>query len=193
MKEPSLKVIISECRQNNRRYQEVLYRRYFDQYFGVCRKMVHNDDDALDILNQGFLKVFTKLDQYDGAGSFEGWMYRVIYFTALDFLRKQKAQHGDCSDSDEMFNTPYDAQIDQNLLLEDLMHTIYKLPKATRVVFELFAIEGHTHVEIAKNIGISVGTSKWHLNQARKFLRKALHHDYELYLQQLPQSKQKTA
>ena len=131
-----------------------------------------NRDDALDILNQGFLKVFHNLHTYDRKYELGGWIYRIVQYTAIDHVRKhlRKDRQMPKEVLDEQIEV--EAGMIEKLYAEDLLQLIHKLPLTTKVVFNLFAIEGFSHKDIAKELSMSVGTSKWHVNNARKRLKE---------------------
>lgn len=186
-----LKKLVDGCLKNNRRSQEKLYKLFFNDMYQLCFKILKDEEDAADALNQGFLKVFTKLDSYGNQGSLNAWIYKIVYYTTLDYLRARKKRFEELSD--EAFDTAFDAQIDCALQLEDIKSEIENLPKATRTVFELYAIEGYKHHEIAQRLNISVGTSKWHLSKAREVLREALQHDYQEFMKTMSNQNLKIA
>lgn len=186
-----LKKLVDGCLKNNRRSQEKLYKYFFDDMFRPCYKMLRNEDDALDALNQGFLKVFVKLEHYSGQGTLNGWIYKIVYFTTLDYISSRKKRFEELGD--EAMSSVFDAQIDNALQLEDIKTEIENLPKATKVVFELYAIEGYTHAEIAERLGISTGTSKWHLSKAREYLKAALINDYKEFMGEFSSQNLKSA
>lgn len=175
-----LKKLVNGCLKNNRRSQEKLYKLFFDDMFQLCFKILKDEDEASDVLNQGFLKVFTKLESYNHQGSLNAWIYKIVYYTTLDYIKARKKKFEELGD--EAMDTAFDAQIDCALQLEDIKSEIENLPKATRAVFELYAIEGYKHEEIAQQLNISAGTSKWHLSKAREVLREALQHDYQEFM-----------
>ncbi len=168
--------LVKGCIRNERRFQELLYRRYFDKMFAMCRKHVTNEDEAFSILNNGFLRVFTKLDLYGFKGSLEGWIRRIIYHAMIEYLRDRNKYMQFI-----VLDEPQDRQDRQHGALqqmyhEDIVKLIDKVPATSRRVFELYAIEGYTHREIGEMLGISENTSKWHLANARTVLRKAVQH-----------------
>ena len=131
-----------------------------------------NRDDALAVLNQGFLKVFHNLESYNNKYDFGGWIYRIVQYTAIDHVRKHLRK------SKQMPTQELDVEIEiastviEKMYAEDLMELMHKLPFTSKVVFNLFAIEGYSHAYIAKELGMSIGTSKWHVNNARKRLKE---------------------
>ena len=179
------------CLKNSRRSQEALYKYFFDDMFRLCYKMLRNEEEALEALNQGFLKVFTKLTHYSGQGTLNGWVYKIVYYTTLDYINSNRRRFEELGE--EALGTLFEAQIDNALYLEDIKTEVANLPKATRTVFELYAIEGYKHDEIAQRLQISVGTSKWHLSKAREYLKAALIHDYQEFMGEFSNQSLKTA
>jgi RNA polymerase sigma factor (sigma-70 family) len=166
--------LIDGCIKNDRKMQKALYDTYFDTMFGMCLKHTKDKDEALEVLNEGFFKIFTKLNTFSGLGSFEGWMRRVIYHCIMDhFNSKNKniqfLEIENIQESNNSFNTGY-----HNLVYDDLERLIEEVPQASRQVFVNYVIEGFNHKEIAEKHNISEGTSKWHLSNAREILRKKI-------------------
>ncbi len=166
--------LISRCMANERAAQEEFYKKYYGKLMALCMRYLKNEDDAMDALNTGFLKIFRNLDKYQSQGSFEGWMYHIMRNTILDFIRSQ-VKYRDMANIETIeyeFSIPASAV--QELYAKDLLKLLDELPESTRTVFNLFAIEGCKHEEIAKLLGISEGTSKWHVAEARKRLQKRI-------------------
>lgn len=164
--------ILKGCKNGNTRAQEELYRLVAPRMFGVCLRYATNEDDAKDILQDGFIKVFQKISQFEGKGSLEGWIRKIIVNTALERLR---TQHVSIS-LDEKTVLKNDLYYDENVLdtlgAEDLLSLIQGLTPKYRMVFNLYAIEGYSHKEIAEIMGISEGTSKSDLSRARVVLQE---------------------
>ena len=161
--------LIRGCVRNDRRCQEQLYRKYLPMMMGLCLRFTNDREEASDILNQGFLRVFQKLHTFGFKGSLEGWIRKLIYHAAADhFKKRSRYTEFLILDGKEV---PREATALQNCYLDDLLTLVEKLPPATRQVFKLYAIEGYSHPEIAEKIQISVGTSKWHLSEARNRLK----------------------
>jgi RNA polymerase sigma-70 factor (ECF subfamily) len=161
--------LIEGCLQNDRFYQERLYRKYAPTMLRMCYRHTKDQHEALEIVNNGFLKVFLKLDSYSNAGSFEGWIRKIVFRSLSDFFRsKNRSIHFlELDDRDsEKTGTVLD-----DLYLEDLLGIIELLPDLSRKVFSLYAIEGFTHKEIAEMLNMKEGTSKWYLSEARKQLK----------------------
>ena len=169
-------ILVDGCVKNDRFYQEILYRKYFDSMMRMCMRYTQDRDIAMEIINNGFLRVFKKIGLYSFTGSLEGWIRRLVFHSLSDYFKKKnKAVH---FLSVEDWDSPVQQSALSNLYLEDLLQMVENLPDASRRVFHLYAIEGYTHVEIADMINISVGTSKWHLSTARKKLKKMINNLY---------------
>ncbi len=139
----------------------------------MCMKYARDEDKALQILNDGFLKVFLKINTFRGEGSFEGWIRRLVYHTMADYYKKEKTYIRFMQ-----FELTDDRHTDTNaqdkLEFDDLVRLLDYLPDRSAEVFRLFAIEGYSHEEIGEKMSISAGTSKWHLSHARERLRLML-------------------
>lgn len=168
-----LKDIIKGCLAGNRRDQELLYRRHASRLYAVCLQYSGNDEEARDILQEGFIKIYENLVHYKHEGSFEGWMRRIIVNTALEKFRNRNTLYRvddieTITESEaELFSDDY-----PGLEATDLLNIIRELPPKYRVIFNLFAIEGYSHREISKMINISEGTSKSNLSRARVILQR---------------------
>ncbi len=129
---------------------------------------------AKDILQESFLKVFDKISTYKGNGVLNGWIRKIIVHTAIDYLRKNKNELQWTELSEEFDNELVDHSLSENLDLQSVLMRLNELPNGARVIFNLYAIEGYTHREIAKQLDISEGTSKSQFNRARMLLQKML-------------------
>jgi len=168
-----IKNIISGCLKGNRRDQELLYRRHAARLYAVCLQYSGNDEEARDILQEGFIKIFENLVNYKHEGSFEGWIRRIIVNTALEKYRSKHLLHR-VDDIDQIPEPEADPDNEDYAGLQavDLMTIIRELPPKYRMVFNLFAIEGYSHKEIGKMMNISEGTSKSNLSRARVILQR---------------------
>ena len=168
--------LINGCMDNDRAAQKAVYKALFDQMYRVCYRFLDNQQDVEEVVNQGFLKVFVNIRSYRGSGAFEGWVRRIMVRQALDFLksqRKYKETQSQSYDGNEVAaSVPNDAFA--NLGMHELLALVHELPPMTRAVFNLFAMEGYPHKDIATELGITANTSRWHLNAARKQLQQAL-------------------
>lgn len=160
--------------QNDRKAQKLLYDRLSPKMFGVCRRYIKNEQDAEDVMINGFFKVFTKINQFGGSGNFEGWIRRIMVNECLMFLRKYNMNLS-VELNEEMASSGIEA--DNSIREEDIMKLLDLLPIGYRTVFNLYAIEGFSHKEIAEKLEISVNTSKSQLIKARKRLQQLLNQD----------------
>ncbi len=163
--------IIKGCVSGKRKDQEKLYKLFSRKLFAVSLIYTKDYSAAEDILQEGFIKIFTNIKQYKNKGSFEGWMRRIIVNTALEKFRKQS--HLFTVSEIEEINEEFSYQdIVSEISAKDLIKLIQELTPQYRVVFSLYAIEGYSHKEIAKKLKISPGTSKSNLSRARKILQE---------------------
>jgi len=175
------KSLIKKAISKNREAQKQLFEQYSPKMLGVCRQYVKDLHHAEDLLLQGFLKVFTNLHKFKHEGSFEGWIRRIMVNTCISYLRKKNRI--DLSDEDYVFNDSATESL-ESTTVEDIQKLIDQLPEGYKMVFNLFAIEGYKHSEIAQQLNISESTSKSQLFKARKMLQenyikmnKAVHED----------------
>ncbi|MFB1041169.1 MAG: RNA polymerase sigma factor [Polaribacter sp.] len=163
------KLLIQKAIDNSREAQQHLFTKHSPKMLGICRQYVKDLQHAEDLLLSGFLKVFTNLSQFKHEGSFEGWIRRIMVNTCISHLRKKNLVV--LADDDFIFN---DAATDslENTSVEDIQNLIDKLPEGYKIVFNLFAIEGFKHSEIAVKLGVSESTSKTQLFRARKLLQE---------------------
>lgn len=170
---PDIRNIIKGCLAGNRRDQELLYRRHAAKLYAVCLQYSGNDDEARDILQEGYIKIFENLITYKNEGSFEGWMRRIIVNTALEKYRsKHNLYRVDDIDLIQEPDAAPETEDYAGLEAVDLLDIIRELPPKYRMVFNLFAIEGYSHKEISQMTKISEGTSKSNLSRARIILQK---------------------
>ncbi len=169
--------IVAGCCRNDRRCQEALFRRFFPTMLAVCLRHTPDRQKATEIVNNGFLKVFKKIDSFRAEGSLEGWVRRIVVHSISDYFRIKVTAH-------EWLENNYNGQLSlppsvmSELYAEDIIQLTEQLPPATRKVFQQFVLEGWSHEEIAKSADISVGTSKWHLSNARKMLQHLIQKNY---------------
>ncbi|NOX87089.1 MAG: sigma-70 family RNA polymerase sigma factor [Chlorobi bacterium] len=166
--------IIDGCRRGKHRAQKALYDRYHPVLMGICLRFAKSNAEAEDILLMGLTRIYDKISDYNGSGSFEGWMKRIMINVAIDNYRKNLKHyfHEDFNDlSADATGVDY---IPDNFSVGDIIRTIQELPDGYRIVFNLYAIEGYSHKEIAEKLNISESTSKTQLMKARKKLRQKL-------------------
>lgn len=161
------------CKTGNRQAQERLYRVMASKMLGVCMRYANSTFEAEDMLQTGFVKVFTSMGSYRGEGSFEGWIRRIIVNTAVETYRKNRRK-GQPVDIDNAYHdVQYTFSMD-TLECEDLLRIIRELPDGYRIVFNMYALEGYSHKEIAEALNISEGASKSQLSRARTWLKTRL-------------------
>lgn len=177
--ENELKNIVHGCVKNQRKEQQLLYKKFYGKMLVICLRYTKNMDQAKDILQDAFIKVFGKIEQYNHKGSLEGWIKRIVVNTAIDYFRKSKKDFI-LLGSDELLGNIADSESEDDdsavydYSPEDIMEAMHKLSNAYRVVFNLYVYENLQHKEIAKKLGISEGTSKSNYSKAKKNLKKIL-------------------
>ncbi|MVM39525.1 sigma-70 family RNA polymerase sigma factor [Spirosoma sp. HMF3257] len=179
---PALTDILAGCLRNHRKSQELLYRQFYGYAMSVCLRYAPTREGALEVLNDGFLKVFTRLDQYDSSQPFKGWLRRILINAAIDHYRQEVRHQHDDVEKAEQVAVSGTADAFSQLSHEELLGFVQRLSPAYRLVFNLYVMEGFTHEEIAGQLGISVGASKSNLARARENLRQLLKHiNYDEY------------
>lgn len=165
--------IVKGCLSGSRRDQELLYRRYSPKFYGVSLQYSGDTDEARDILQESFIKIYENLGKFNFEGSFEGWMRRIVVNTALERYRNRfyLTRVDDISQGEEPVAVP-DTEDFAGLEAYDLLNMIMTLPPKYRMVFNLYAIEGYSHKEIGEMLRISEGTSKSNLSRARNILQR---------------------
>ena len=161
--------IIDLAVANNRQAQQRLYSKFSPKMLSVCRQYIKDIHKAEDVMITAFMKVFTHLESFSHSGSFEGWIRRIMVNECISFLRVQKRVH--YTEEEYFFEESSDA-INEKFSIEQIQNLIDNLPDGYRMVFNLYAIEGYKHQEIANMLGISEGTSKSQLSHARKILQQ---------------------
>jgi len=176
-----LKIIVEGCVKGKRKYQKKLFELFYGKMMGVCLRYAKNSDEAKDMVQNGFIKVFAKLNVYNFSGSLEGWIRRIMVNTAIDQIRKNKKDPFSIDDDARFKNLeediPFDteeAQKEIKIKAEKAIKAIRELSPAYQTVFNLYVIEGYTHKEIAEYLNISEGTSKSNLAKAKQKLRTLL-------------------
>jgi len=166
--------LIKGCIRNDRRVQEVLYRQYCSSMLALCRSYAKNEEDATEILQDGFLKIFQQISRYDSnKASIYTWMRTIMVRSAIDFLRKQNKKQVAIEWKEE-HDPVIDAEALERVSAQQILYLMQLLPETTRAVFNLYITEGYNHREIGELLKISEGTSKWHLSEARKNLINSL-------------------
>ncbi|MBL7712414.1 MAG: sigma-70 family RNA polymerase sigma factor [Chitinophagaceae bacterium] len=169
-----LQLIIASCARNERSGQEKLYKMFQSRMMSVAIRYAQDRSSAEDIVNMGFLKCFQKIEKYNFQGSFEGWLRKIVLRTALDMLRMNEKYN------DKVVFVEKEEFIERDhgdrMYYDQLLQLIETLPKTTKIVFNLSVMEGLQHKEIAELLGMSEGTSKWHLSEGRRILKEKIEH-----------------
>jgi RNA polymerase sigma factor (sigma-70 family) len=174
--EDDIQGLIRGCLGNDRRSQEELYKRYYPAMMALCLRYVRQPGDATVVLNDAFLKVFRQLTRYDKTkGELYTWMRKILINTALDSLRKQKVLRGHEMPMTAGEEPGIENEAISKLNSDTLLGLILQLPVTTRLVFNLYTVDGFSHREIAGMLGMSEGTSRWHLSDARRQLKLIIH------------------
>ncbi len=165
--------LIEACKQGNRKAQELIYQKFSPSMYSIALRYVVGSADAQDVIIQGFTKAFSSIQQFKNDGQFSGWLRKIVVNQALMHLRKKKV---DFSISESLLKkVPLsNSYIEDQISADELIQIIQSLPSGYRTVFNLYAIEGYSHKEIAEKLGISEGTSKSQLSKARKVLQNVI-------------------
>ncbi len=163
--------LANKCIEGDQRAQRKLFEMYAPKMMGVCLRYMKDHAQAEDVLQDGFVKVFTKLEKYSGDGSLEGWVRRIMVNTALDQLRKTNKFQANVSMDDVSYKVESGDDALASLIEEDLLKLIQEMPTGYKTVFNMFAIEGFSHKEIGEKLGVSENTSKSQYSRAKAYLR----------------------
>lgn len=162
--------LIKGCMEGNRRMQEELYSRFSSRMYAVCLRYAGNAEEAEDILQEGFIKIFKKLDSFRSEGSFEGWVRRIFVNTAIEHFRRKRYLMPVTEKEENTLEGKYNSVLD-DLGAKDILALVQELSPGYRTVFNMYVVEGYTHKEIADMLGISEGTSKSQLSRAKVILQ----------------------
>ncbi|GAB4374956.1 MAG: sigma-70 family RNA polymerase sigma factor [Salibacteraceae bacterium] len=172
--------LIEGCKSGSKIAQEEVFKKLYGRLKAVCMRYAESEEEAKDIVQNGFVKVFSSIEKYKGEGSFEGWIKRIVINTAIDNYRRKKVKPvvvdtelanrkgGELEDEQE------DESVYEKVPVSAVIDAIQQLSPAYQMVFNLYVMEGYNHNEIAEMLNISVGTSKSNLSKARQNLRKIL-------------------
>lgn len=169
----SLDSLLEGCRRRKPKVQRELYERYAPLFLGISSRYIKDRGEAEEVMIGAFTKIFQKVDQFGDQGSFEGWMKRIVVNESLMYVRKNKSLylHVDLEMAEREPNYSY---LENELEAQDLRKVIDLLPDGYKMVFNLYAIEGYSHKEIAEQLGVSINTSKSQLSRARSWLKNQL-------------------
>jgi RNA polymerase sigma factor (sigma-70 family) len=169
--------ILEGCKNQNNTSQQIVYNSYYGLLLNIGMRYFNEINDAKLMVNESFFKIFTKIDSYNNQIAFEAWISRIMINTCIDNWRKTKK----IKINEITVETHYDDQISQSYSISSqkiehdfLISLLDKVPEVSRKVFLLFAIEGYSHKEIGSLLNINEGTSKWHVNNARKILKELI-------------------
>lgn len=173
MTDSHLQELLAKCRKFDSVSQQKVYRHFYNYCMTICYRYAQNTEEAREIMNDGFVKVFTKLDKYTQGTSFKAWMSRIMVNTAIDHYRRKQSrpQTIDIIHASHLQSSP---DVVQRMTAKELMDLVQKLPPSYRIAFNLHVVEGYTHPQIAEKLGISEGTSKSNLAKARLKLQTML-------------------
>jgi RNA polymerase sigma factor (sigma-70 family) len=163
--------ILEGCRHNNRKSQEELYNKYSGLFLGICMRYMKHRGEAEDAMMEGFMKIYKTIPTFNLTGTFEGWMKRIIVFTAIDRYRKLSSMHLDELKTEDL---SIDEDIIDNISVGDILKLMDELPERQRIITNLYAIEGYSHKEISEILGISEGTSKSQLYKGKESLKNMI-------------------
>jgi RNA polymerase sigma factor (sigma-70 family) len=174
--------IIRGCVENNRKSQEMLYRRYAKAMFKLCLVYESDHDKAKDILQEAFIKIFKNIDRFNRQCSLKGWMKKIITNTAIDHYRKQHHEAQFIPIENIVNPCSIEETVASILNTKDIISQVNRLPAGARIIFQLHALEGYSHKEIANLLHISEGTSKSQINRAKQLLQNWIG-DYHMNLE----------
>lgn len=166
--------LVKECVSGNTIAQRTFYDLFAKKMMGVCLRYTNNGEEAQDVLQDGFIKIFNKLPDFESKGSLEGWVRRIMVNTALDQYRKNKKHQNDVDVDVVGYKLEKNEFIVESITAQDLLKIIQTIPEGYRIVFNLFAIEGYSHKEIAERLGVTESTSKSQYSRAKSLLRKLM-------------------
>ena len=179
-----LQALIDGCLKGDRRSQQAIHKMFYGKMKAVCMRYTRDSDQAMDVLQEGFLKVFNNLDKYTGVGTFEGWMRRIMVNLSIDRYRRLKhdlvllSEQNDIEDwggeTDDETDDSEEGEEIYDITPEQIIDAMQQLTPAYRTVFNLYVYEDYTHQDIAEALGISVGTSKSNYAKAKKNMKKLL-------------------
>lgn len=168
--------IVAGCKTDSRLMQEYVYKTYYSRFLKVCARYAKDMNDAEQLLNDGFLKIFSRIKDFQGKGSFEGWMNRIMVNVCLDYLKSSYLKTSMKMQINTAFTEDVEIPIHSDAIgkieFKELVNIVQSLPVMTRTVFNLYVFEEYPHKQIGTMLDISEGTSHWHLHQARKMLQE---------------------
>ena len=166
--------LVKSCLAKDQAAQKLLFERFSRKMMGVCIRYADRSEEAEDMLQNGFIRVFEKLETFKGLGSLEGWIRKIVVNESLSYLRKNKASKMNIDIDDAKYMVPGNSHVGEQINEKDLLKMIQQLPTGFRTVFNMYAIEGYSHKEIAEQLGITEGTSKSQYSRAKTHLQQMI-------------------
>ena len=170
--------VLNRCSRGDLKAQEHLYRQFYGYVMSISLRFSSSRDNASEIANDSFLKIFNKIESHQIEKDFKAWVRRIVINTAIDYYRREK-KHNDEISIEEAYNEPEDESVLDRLNAEEIIKLINSLPMIYRYTFTLFEIEGFSHDEIAQQLGVTASTSRSNLTRAKKILRKMILTSYQ--------------
>ncbi len=170
--------LIDQCKQGNLKYQELLYKRFYAYAMGIGMRYLINKDDALEVVNDSFIKAFNHIQDFKDDAEFKPWLRKILVNTALDHKRKnvKYTQHDEIPETEQQYTYP--SALDK-LSVTDILNLMKQLPEAHHVIFNLYEIDGYSHREIGLMLNIPEGSSRTYLSRAKLALQKLIHQEIE--------------
>ena len=166
--------IVEGCVERNSKYQQLLYKQLYSKMMVVCHRYANRPDDAKDLFQEGFIKVFEKIERFNFKGSLEGWVRRIMVNNAIDYYRKNKNKYAMSETLVEAERIPSEDEnqgIFDNLNARQLLELVQQLSPVYQTVFSMYVLDDYSHAEIAQELNISEGTSKSNLSKAKRNLK----------------------
>lgn len=173
------KDMIQGCIDGKRACQKMLYDRFSSKMLGVCMRYAKDRAEAEDMLQEGFIKVFQNIARFKNEGSFEGWIRRIMVFTAINFFKHRSRKFQEDLDHEEA-DAPYHDGIVEKISAKEIIALVQQMPEGYRMIFNLYAVEGYTHKEISEITGVAVGTSKSQYARARAYMQQLLAKHFQI-------------
>lgn len=171
--------MIKGCIEGKRTSQKMLYDRFAPKMLGVCMRYAKDRAEAEDMVQEGFIKIFQNISRFKHEGSFEGWVRRIMVFTAINFFKHRSRKFQEDLDQ-ENYDAPFEDEIIEKISAKEIIALVQQLPDGYKLVFNLYAVEGYTHKEISDMLGIAVGTSKSQYARAKTVMQQLLAKHYQI-------------
>lgn len=166
--------LIRACIAQDRKAQRAMYERYSPVIYGIIKRYEYNDESAMEILNDSFLKIFMKLSQFSFQGAFEGWMRKIAVNTITDHIRKNIKEREVIKSDGKEYDGHVEGNIVEGMAYKELLKVVHTLPDMQRAVFNMYVFENYMHKEISEALNINENNCRWYLNDARKRLKEKI-------------------